>query len=332
MSQKNSNRDTYILIGPYPPPLGGVSVFIYRYSKLLKSEGHEVTHLDWLKLNLIQKAVWLIRIVLNPKRTIFHVNGLLFYIIFFLILRPFPKRIIWVDHSFRGLEQYKGIKKKLLKQFLSVVDEFVLVGEHQKEKYYQSGYKLPTNTIVRNAFLPPPLEDEEKIWKSYDPSTLEFIKNHKPIIVANAFQITLFNNVDLYGIDMCIEQTTRLKRKYPNIGFLFALAEIGNMEVYQTYLKRIDINGIKNNFHFMTGQKELWPLFRVSHLMIRPTYSDGYPLSVAEALSLGCPAIASDVCERAEGTILFKNRDADDLYKKIKSTLGSAHETEKIIR
>jgi glycosyltransferase involved in cell wall biosynthesis len=318
-----SKTEKFILIGPYPPPLGGVSVFIYRYSKVLKSQGCDVQLLDWEKLNWLQKIGWLLNIIFNPQKTTFHVNGFLFYILFCLLLRPFQKKIIFIDHSFRGIDQLSGVKRKILNKFLTIVDEYVLVGEHLRQYYSDSGYQLPANTIVRNAFLPPPLEDEEKIWKSYDPSTLEFIKNHSPIIIANAYQITIYNDVDLYGIDMCINETALLKQNYPNIGFLFALAEIGELEVYEKYLSQIDLLGIRDNFHFMTGQKELWPLFKKADLMIRPTSSDGYPLSVAEALSLGCPAIASDVCERAKGTILFRNRDLDDLNKVILNTLKS---------
>lgn len=75
--------------------------------------------------------------------------------------------------------------------------------------------------------------------------------------------------------------------------------------------------GIESNFYFLTGQKELWPLFKQSDLMIRPTYSDCYGISIAESLYFDSPAIASAVCDRPEGTVLFKNRDTDDLYKKV---------------
>ena len=74
--------------------------------------------------------------------------------------------------------------------------------------------------------------------------------------------------------------------------------------------------GKPDRFYFMTGQKEIWPLFKKTDLMIRPTYSDGYGISIAESLYFGCPAIASNVCLRPKGTILFKNRDLDDLATK----------------
>ncbi|MDF9507906.1 glycosyltransferase, partial [Bacillus cereus] len=64
---------------------------------------------------------------------------------------------------------------------------------------------------------------------------------------------------------------------------------------------------------FLTGQKELWPLFKKSDIMIRPTYSDAYGISIEEAIYFNCRAIASNVCNRPEGTILFENRNINDL-------------------
>ena len=51
-------------------------------------------------------------------------------------------------------------------------------------------------------------------------------------------------------------------------------------------------------------------------MFIRPTNTDGYGVSVAEAISLGNPSIASHVCTGPEGTICFAKRDIDDLYNK----------------
>ena len=123
---------------------------------------------------------------------------------------------------------------------------------------------------------------------------------------------------------MCIELTAKLKNIYPNLGFIFALAnEKVNMEYIDKMHLRIKELNLEENFYFLTGQKELWPIFKKASLMIRPTNTDGYGVSIAEALYFGCPAIASDVCDRPEGTILFKNRNLDDLYDKTKRVLDA---------
>ncbi|MCA1594026.1 MAG: hypothetical protein LC754_15510, partial [Acidobacteria bacterium] len=40
-----------LLIGSYPPPLGGVAVFIKRYKRKLEGEGHTVDVLDPTQLS-----------------------------------------------------------------------------------------------------------------------------------------------------------------------------------------------------------------------------------------------------------------------------------------
>ena len=73
---------------------------------------------------------------------------------------------------------------------------------------------------------------------------------------------------------------------------------------------------IKDNFYFLTSQNELSPVFKRVNLILRLIYIDTYCISVAEAIFLDIPAIASDTCKTRKGTVLVKNRDIDDLYTK----------------
>jgi glycosyltransferase involved in cell wall biosynthesis len=61
---------------------------------------------------------------------------------------------------------------------------------------------------------------------------------------------------------------------------------------------------------------ELWPIIEKSHLFIRPTNTDGYALSVAEAIYCKIPTIASNVANRPEGTILFEARNFQELLNR----------------
>jgi glycosyltransferase involved in cell wall biosynthesis len=59
-----------------------------------------------------------------------------------------------------------------------------------------------------------------------------------------------------------------------------------------------------------------YPILARSHLFLRPTNTDGDAISIRESLYYKIPVIASNVVDRPEGTILFKNRDIQELYKK----------------
>jgi len=303
----------YILIGPYPPPLGGISVFIYRYAKLLRSQGVDVECVDFSKLSKSVKILKFIEWICSPTPTCFHLNGFNFNIMQILLFRPFPKQFNLHDHSGRKVLSLSSKEKVILGKFLASTSKAVVVGRHILDYYNKAGLVLPENTEVKHAYIPPPIEDEPSIWQSYEQTTLDFIKSHKPMIIANAFRIEFYEGIDLYGLDMCIELLYRLKADFNDIGIVFALAGIGNYEYYEQCLLKIRDLEIEDNFHFMTGQKELWPLFKQADLMVRPTFNDGYGISIAEAIDMGCPALASDVCERPEGTIIFKNRSIDSL-------------------
>lgn len=312
----------YYLIGPLPPKIGGISVFIYRYTKILQQKGYVVVNIDRTKMSTIQKFYFYIQILLYPSKNIFHLNGPEFLIMFLLLVRLFPSKIIYNDHSGRIVEKFSGLRRLIFRFFLKKVDECVFVGEHLKKYYIQSQIELPEKMVIQNAFIPPPEEDEEKIWGTYSiPAIHLFVESKKPLVIANAFQIVFYQGVDLYGLDMCVELISRLKNKYPNIGLIFALAEVNDKNYFEKITNEIEMKGLRDNIHFLTGQKELWPLFKKADLMVRPTYNDGYGISIAEALYFGCPAVASDVCVRPEKTILFTNRNIDDLEEKAMAVL-----------
>lgn len=80
-------------------------------------------------------------------------------------------------------------------------------------------------------------------------------------------------------------------------------------------------------FIFITDPlKEASSLWQVSDLVIRATVTDGNSLSIYEALSIGIPVIASDCVPRPEGVVLFRTRDFDDLYRKVKTVLLNVEE------
>lgn len=212
--------------------------------------------------------------------------------------------------------------KTLFRHIFYDIDYLIVVGAHILDHYQGNGVVLPSKVLVKNAFFPPPLGEESAIELSYDSTTMKFVGDRSPIVIANASRVAFHNNQDLYGLDLCVELTARLKQAFPNIGFLFALAdETGHIDYVEKIKARIRELDITENFHFMVGQKELWPLFKKADLMVRPTNTDGDGISIHEAIYFHCPAIASDVCERAKGTTLFKNRDIDDLEKKARLAL-----------
>ncbi len=311
-------------IGPFPPPIGGISVYLYRLSKIDRKS----LFIDEKDITGSKKfRLWLIKQLFSFKKKnfIYHShflkNRLIFYFLSVLSIHEFSL----VIHGRSLIIQYNNsnfLIKFLIKRMLKKAKFIQVINPQYKDFIYKLGVKNK-HIIVKNAFLPPILEEEQKIIASYEKKLLELLEVKKPIIIASAFAIQFYNNVDLYGLDLCVELTKLLKKDFPNIGLLFIIANEKTNAIYLKKMKeRIKDLNLNTSFFIITGQREIWPLFRRADLMIRPTCVDGYGVSIAEAIYLNRPAIASDVCKRPEGTILFKNRNLEDLYEKCKQVLN----------
>lgn len=239
-----------------------------------------------------------------------------------LNLRLFPFYLRIQDHSERRLESYGRFKRKFVNLLFKRVDELILVGHHLKDYYRHHEIEMPPKVRVKTPFVPPLLDEEESILATYPESLNIFLKQKSPLIIVNAYKIIFHDGVDLYGFDMSIRLLEELRSEYPDMGLILALADSEDKKRLAIIEKEISAKGLEPSVYFLTNQKQLWPLFKKVDLMIRPTFRDGYGISVAEALYLGCPAIASDVCLRPQGTILFKNRDQKDLEVKVRNVLS----------
>lgn len=312
-----------------PPIIGGISVYLYRLSKIEQNaiffDEKNILVDDGININFLKQLfkfiIWYLKQFLRFKKRNFVVHSqtkeirLLFYILACFSVHKFSL----VIHSRTSLiGQYESSNrffKILIRKILNKASTIQVIKLEYKT-FLKSLFINNENIIVKNAFLPPPLEDEKKIIKSYKPEIIDFIKSKSPLIIANASFIRFYNNVDLYGFDLCVELTKKLKKDFPNLGFLFAISNASKeLDYIKKIIKRIKELDIRENFSIMFGNKELWPIFKNANLMIRPTITDGDSISVREALYFHTPVIASDVTIRPKECVLFKNRNLESLYR-----------------
>lgn len=311
-----------LLIGSYPPPLGGVAVFIKRYKHRLESEGHTVDVLNPARLS---NRTLLGRLLNAPARgyDLVSLNYPSVPVMLVLLARGLASRTEVFDHNWRRLETWNMFERRLYQLFLGSCRELILTAPHLKSYHREHGVRLPEQTRVQHAFLPPPMEDEAGILASYPADLCEFVRRRRPLVVANAFKLVFHEGVDLYGLDMCVRLVVELRKTYPDAGLLFALAEMGDGDYAGRMRREADAHGAGRNFYLMSGQLELWPLLKRADLFVRPTSTDGYAVSVAEALSFGCPVVASDVAERPDGTVLFSKRDDAEFQRQCLEVLAA---------
>ena len=335
---ENKNKKVKIaIIGPYPPPYGGISVHIKRMKNYLEkncieyiiyNESRIVEYENVINVQPINSYRKFILQIPFLKSNVLHFHSANFKIRMLLGWYKFlGKKIILTIHGeslHDQLIRLNFIGHYLLLLSLKNLDKIICVNPRTKEELLDLGFNSKKIKVIP-AFIPPN-SDETEVKQL--PEFFHKIRHkHKFLVTANAFRISFYKNQDLYGIDLSIELVKRLiDNGYKDIGFIYVIPDIGDYDYFEKMQKLVKKYNLENNFHFYTKPIAYPAVINICDLFIRPTNTDGYGVSIAEAISLKKPAIASDVCKRPEGTIFFKNRNIDDLYIKTTDTINNYEE------
>lgn len=317
------------IVGPYPPPFGGISVHIKRMKNYLKERNIQCDILNNSDFTNLDESIYSVKSTkevllkaLFEKSDLIHfhtINPKMRMLLGFL--KICNKKIILTIHgeSFnKQLRKLNRFMRFLLVYSIKNIDKIICVNQKHVEQLCGLGIKEEKIEYIP-AYLTPidNIQDSEEINKD----VWEFIAKKKILICANGW-IRFHHNQDLYGFDMLIDLIKKMKDNNKDVSLLIAL--LGYEEqpkeerlYYESLKEKIFKLGLQDNiFIYEVKDTEFYPIIKQSDLMIRPTNVDGYGVSIAEAIYFNVPCISSDVCNRPEGTILFKSRDSVDLYNK----------------
>lgn len=326
-SKKSANADNYhkkriLLIGPYPPPYGGVSVHILRFKNLLKDK-FDFSFIDESSLkkkeyfNLRSFNIYKYCKAVNNTEILFVHSGNLIVRIFHLFAgKIFSKKTILVLHGFTSKPP------KIIFLFLGFIyraaDLVIAVNSDIKNRL-----KLPDRKcIIKEAFIPPIITDEPELPANITSLLCKHKKEGKIFVCANAFRLEIYENQDLYGLDLCIEVTKRLVEKKVPLIFIFVVSSIEqNDELYFKNQKLIKELNLNENFFLIHEKLSFVKLMQESDIIVRPTNTDGDSLTIREALFLNKEILTSDVTERPIGVKLFQNRNINDFEIQLEKLL-----------
>lgn len=312
-----------LITGPVPPPAGGISIHIWRLKNLLQDD----FSIDFIDESSIKKnGIFNLR-SFNPftylKKIIqadlvYVQSGSTFLRLFQLFIsKLFFKKIILTIHA------YPFQKKRLLffldNSIFNFAKKIIVVN-----KDIISRLSLPPGKcVIKNAFLPPDMPNEPTLPELVTDILTNAKASDKKIICANASRLDIYNNEDLYGLDMCIEMAKRLVKKEMKFIFIFVVSSLDDSKnIYENYQEQIKKEGLENHFILINIILPFVRLIEQADLIVRPTNTDGDAITVRETLYLGKPILASDAAARPEGTLLFRNRDFDDFEQKLVSFLN----------
>jgi glycosyltransferase involved in cell wall biosynthesis len=315
-----------LLVGPYPPPHGGVSVHIAETKRRANSLG-----IPCRVLNTDRNAEWspnyirvrrpggfvlsLVRHSLRGWTIHVHTNGHNLKSWLVALAGGLAGRVgaggALTLHSGK-MPDYVGAKRArrwLARLTCRTFKEITCVSSRLRESVESLGVPSP-RIKVSPAFGG--VTELSNQWV-LSPNFEKWFARHNPVFSATA------SNRPEYGIELLIEAISRLLKAHKDAGCLL----IGVGEEAKSIRSLIEQRNLSRSV-LMLGDvphEECLHVISRSVALVRPTFADGDSISVREALALGVPVIASDAAERPEGTVLFETGNLDDLMKKIECVL-----------
>jgi glycosyltransferase involved in cell wall biosynthesis len=180
--------------------------------------------------------------------------------------------------SFLFLEKGRGVKYNIGLFFLRRIDEIRLLSPRISELHCQ--YKFKKHIIIENGIEP-----------DYDYTILPEILDQIPLNLIYVGSIErskgIFNSIE--AVKLCIEKEINLH--FHIVGYWPNATE--EMEAL-TYIKRNRLESVFTFHGILTGSSK-WALYSKSAVLVHPTFWDGVPLTILEALSVGLPVISTNV-------------------------------------
>ena len=320
-----------------PPPYGGVSIYVKRLNERLNKDGYVSGAYYFAgkvdesieKSPLYDSFQWLstkrfiprfIKLIKETKQyKIVHSHFGLESTIFLWTLSFFlRKKIVVTVHNSWSENFYfstNSINRFFLKQLAKTDITWIAVSEEARAQMQKLPVKFK-NIRVIPAFIP---NDSNYIEEDIlSQSLIKFLNNKNILIVFYGHSFMKNGGHDVYGYNVAIEMFDELLKKYNNkLSLVMCIGEDDQVEINK--LRNLaEEKGINQSIYWQIGAiKEMNALWKYTDIYIRPTSSDGDSVAVREALNLGIRVVASDVCIRPQGTILYHFNDISDFTNKV---------------
>lgn len=328
--RRKSYADVLIL-GPVPPPYGGVAVHISR------SHDHLTRHnLHVLVANRYGPGSPLAAGALHknplayfwapsryPARVVhYHYSEVLSFLAVAIRARLSRRPYVVTLHSHalpdlmaRAWAPGRGLLGCALASFTEVI----AVSDAVAARISSPGC-VP---VVIPAFLPPARSEMDHSRLS--PTLRRALQGRHRTVVLPVFRFISSPDGDIYGVDLAIEAVARLRENGIDLKLLVLAAEApassDATRCYETLRRSIRERGLVDHVQFFFGEPVV-PALTFPVVLLRPTRTDGDAVSVREALSLGVPVVASDVAMRPSGVLTFSTGDAAALASALSPILS----------
>ncbi len=227
----------------------------------------------------------------------------------FKIARIMKKKIIVHMHGAEFKEYYEACNKGMQTRILNMLvnaDYVIVLGENWEK--YVKGLSPKINTVI--------------LKNTVAKSNSIVLRNEK------IFNILFMAIIDKRkGIHDLVEAAYLIVKNLPDKRLKFIIAGTGNDEI--EIKKRVKELNLNSYFEF-TGwitSVEKDKVLKQSHLLVLPSYNEGLPVSIVEAMSYAIPIVSTNVGSideavfNGENGYLLKPGDVNNLYNSIREMI-----------
>jgi glycogen synthase len=326
-----------LLVGPYPPPYGGLSVQIHELNRYLKREGYSSIVLnigesrkETSEACLSAKTAWqylVLSFMFARRGFILHLftNG-------HNVKSWLSAVVCSLSGLFNGRKTILTFGSGNLRSFLSdcnilcrllvrvtlhLAGAVVCRNDEMRHVLERNGAGA-AKVIVMAGFAGLPVLGDISI-----PFGFQFFKSaHSPLIGA------IGSIEPEYGISLLLQAFVRLKQQHPGMGLVLIGLDAANLKRigdYDDLVPKLYLPGELPHDTALAVIKNL-------DVFVRPTYFDGDANSVREALALGVPVVASATTYRPPGVKTFPTGDPLECAEKIEGALKEGRvQTRKLV-
>lgn len=329
-----------VMISPaiYPCVTGGVEIFNYYHIKELAKRGHKIWVFTTCKHNWENGNITIVKLneifLLRPALSIdAHILFKLMqlgkqidivhipytsnsYLAYPMLL---AKKLFDISYviTIHGGGMYPWKLKTLQKLFFQYADAIVAVSETIKEEYgKRSGRMIEV--------IPPliPLR-ESKISRAELRNKYGFRDNDKIILSLGSIK-------KIKGSDILLDAFLKLGREYiedKNLKLLY----VGDGVLKPVLERKANEGGFTGYVKFLGSipHEKVSQMYKLVDIYVIPSFIEGTPLALLEAMFNGLPIIGTDVnginglISHGKNGLLFKKGDVEDLKEKIEELVGN---------
>jgi glycogen synthase len=316
-----------LLIGPFPPPHGGISVHVREAERTLTDAGLEVRVLNatrgaprsqhylsyrnaaglaWLVVRHACRG-WIIHVHTNGHNR----NSWIVSLICGLAGKLGPGSLLTLHSGMTASYLRSASRGRFasVRAICSLYDQVIAVNADIRAALVDIG--VPSSRLeILPAYLASPPD-------SAIPLQVEsFFRQHAPVCAT-----VLFYRPE-YGFDFLLDGLTDLRARYPRLGCIV----MGDGKTANTARLAILKREIGDAL-LLTGDlphEQCLAIMARCDVFLRCTVADGDAISVREALSAGRPVVATDVGYRPPGTFLFQSGDLTRFVEQVAHALAGS--------